>query len=109
MLNFPIALDAFLSSGAAFNISISSATLTNPLGTHIQWHTQCMAEHVTPSLVVSDSAPEISDVFGSTTATITEQVANPLVGFEDTSIEASVNDGMHCKMMNILYLDHCSC
>ena len=47
------------------------------------------------SLVVSDSAPEISNVFGSTIATITEQVANPLVGFEDISIEASINDGMH--------------
>lgn len=43
---------------------------------------------------MSDSVPEISDVFGSTTATITEQVANPLVGFEDASIEASINDGM---------------
>ena len=44
---------------------------------------------------MSDSAPEISNVFGSTTATVTEQVANPLVGFEDASIEASINDGMH--------------
>jgi len=44
--------------------------------------------------IVSDSAPEISNVFGSTTAIITDQVANPLIGFEDASIEASVNDGM---------------
>ena len=53
--------------------------------------------YVYASLVVSDSAPEISDVFGSTTATITEAVANPLVGFDDISIEASINDGMHDK------------
>lgn len=46
---------------------------------------------------MSDSAPEISNVFGSTTAMITEQVANPLVGFDDISIEASINDGMHDK------------
>jgi len=43
----------------------------------------------------SDSVPEISTLFGSTAAMITEQVANPLIGFDDVSIEASVNDGMH--------------
>ena len=48
-------------------------------------------------LVVSDSTPEISIAFGYTTAMITEQVANPLVGFNDVSIEASVNDGTHNK------------
>jgi len=43
----------------------------------------------------SDSVPEISTLFGSAVAMITEQVANPLIGFDDISIEASVNDGMH--------------
>ena len=46
---------------------------------------------------MSDSVPEISNVFGSTTATITELVANPLIGFDDAAIEASVNDGMYKK------------
>ena len=53
---------------------------------------------------MSDSAPEISDVFGSTTATITEEVANPLVGFDDISIEASINDGMHNKTDELVQL-----
>lgn len=46
---------------------------------------------------MSDSAPEISAIFRSTSAIITEQVANPLVGFADASIEASTNDGRQYK------------
>ena len=53
---------------------------------------------------MSDSAPEVSATFRSTTAVITEQVANPLVGFADASIEASTNDGRQYndKLLNIL-------
>ena len=88
-MNIPIALDAFLSFGAAFNISITSARLVDPSGTKV-----CIVcASIQRCLVESDSTPEISNVFGSTSAMITEQVANPLVGFNDVSIEASVNDG----------------
>lgn len=52
---------------------------------------------------MSDSAPEISATFRSATAVITEQVANPLVGFADASIEASTNDGMYYGNVILFY------
>jgi len=43
ILNFPIGVNAFLSFGAVFNISISSATLINPLGTTHRFNSYCVS------------------------------------------------------------------
>lgn len=49
-----------------------------------------------PPLPLTEISADISPTLGSIQATVTEEVSNPQVGFDPTSVNATVNDSKYC-------------
>ena len=50
---------------------------------------------------------DISPTLGSIQATVTEEVSNPQVGFDPTSVNATVNDSKYCTDLTLKGFSDC--